>query len=70
MGFTANECIDATARDAAALGFLTQVVSDATAMFDMQGPNGKLLKADRLHKLTMANLNAFYAKVLKTSDLI
>lgn len=70
VGFTANECIDATARDAASLGFSAVVVSDATAMFDMKAPDGKLIKADRLHRLTLANLNAFYAKVLNTSQLL
>lgn len=69
-GFTANECIDATARDSSSLGFSTFVVGDSTAMFDMKAPDGKLLKAERLHRLTMANLNAFYAKVLQTSDVI
>lgn len=69
-GFTANECIDATARDASALGFSTYVIGDATAMFDMKTSDGKLLKADRLHRLTLANLNAFYARVLQTSDLL
>ncbi len=69
-GFTANECIDSTARDASSLGFSTYVIGDATAMFDMKTPDGKLLKADRLHRLTLANLNAFYAKVLQTSDVL
>lgn len=69
-GFTANECIDATARDAAALGFTTHVIGDATAMFDLKTPAGKWIKADRLHRLTLANLNAFYAQVLQTMDLV
>ncbi|MBC7457352.1 MAG: isochorismatase family protein [Bdellovibrionaceae bacterium] len=69
VGFTANECIDATAKDAAALGFTSLVVGDATAMFDMRGPDGKLIKAERLHKLTLANINAYYAKVIQTSDI-
>lgn len=69
-GFTANECIDATARDASALGFSTYVVGDATAMFDMKSADGKLLKAERLHKLTLANIEAFYAKVLNTDLLL
>jgi nicotinamidase-related amidase len=63
-GFTANECIDATARDAAAFGFNTYVVGDATAMFDITDTSGKLLKAERIHKLTLANINAFYARVI------
>jgi nicotinamidase-related amidase len=70
VGYTANECIDATARDSTKLGYTTYVVSDATAMFDLRAPDGKLLKADRLHRLTMANLNAFYAKVIQCSDLL
>lgn len=69
-GFTANDCIDATARDASALGFSTVVVGDATAMFDVKSPDGKWIKADRLQRLTLANINAYYAKVLSTSELI
>jgi nicotinamidase-related amidase len=69
-GFTANECIDATARDASSLGFSTVVIGDATAMFDMKAPDGKLLRADRLHRLTLANLNAFYAKVVDTANVL
>jgi nicotinamidase-related amidase len=70
VGFTANECIDATARDASSLGFTSYVVGDATAMFDVRDPMGKLMKAERIHKLTLANINAFYAKVIQASDLI
>ncbi len=70
VGFTANECIDATAKDAASLGFSSFVVGDATAMFDLRGPDGKLIKAERVHKLTLANINAYYAKVIQTGDLV
>jgi nicotinamidase-related amidase len=69
-GFTANECIDATAKDSSALGFSTYVVGDATAMFDMKSTDGKLLKAERIHKLTLANIEAFYAKIISTRDLV
>jgi nicotinamidase-related amidase len=69
VGFTANECIDATAKDAAHLGFPTYVVGDATAMFDMHTPEGKLIKAERLHKLTLANINALHAPVINTADI-
>jgi nicotinamidase-related amidase len=69
-GFTANECIDATARSACDLGFNTFVVGDATAMFDVTDQNGKLLAAERMHQLILANLNALFAKVLETRQLI
>jgi nicotinamidase-related amidase len=70
VGFTANECIDATARDATALGFTAFVVSDATATFDLRDATGKLFKADRIHKLTLLNINAFSAKVVTTNELL
>lgn len=69
-GFTANECIDATARDGATMGFTEFVVGDATASFDLRDPAGKLVKAERIHKLTLANINAFYAKVVNTADTL
>lgn len=69
-GFTANECIDATARDAAALGMTTRVVGDGTATFDMRDPSGRLVKAERIHKLTLLNIHTFYAKVLSTDDVL
>ena len=70
VGFTASECIDATARDAAALEFETFVVGDATATFDIRDPYGKLVKAERIHKLTLANINALYAKVISTDRVL
>lgn len=70
VGFTANECIDATARDSAAKGFETFVVGDATATFDLRDSSGKLVKADRIHKLTLMNINAFHAKVVSTNDIL
>ena len=69
VGFTAHECIDATARESAALGFTTYVVGNATATFDMRDPLGKLIKAEKVHKLTMTNINAFYAKVIETAEV-
>lgn len=70
VGFTASECIDATARDAAAMDFDTFVVGDGTATFDLRDQSGKLIKADRIHRLTLININAFYAKVINTSDIL
>ncbi|MBY0415572.1 MAG: isochorismatase family protein [Bdellovibrionales bacterium] len=69
VGFTANECIDATAKDASSLGFTSFVVGDATATFDLRDSSGKLVKSERLHRLILANINSFYAKVINTSDI-
>lgn len=70
VGFTANECIDATARDAAAMEFETFVVGDGTATFDLRDQSGKLVKADRIHRLTLLNINAFHAKVINTNEVL
>lgn len=69
-GFTANECIDATARQAGDFGFTTIVVGDATASFDIYGPDGSLHLAERIHRLTLANLHAFFATVMDTAQLL
>ncbi len=70
VGFTANECIDATARDASEKDFSTFVVGDATATFDLIDSSNKLVKAERIQKLTLANINAFYAKVISTFEVL
>lgn len=69
-GFTARDCIDATARQAGDLGFRTIVVSDSSASFDFHGPDGELFQAERIHKLVMANLHALYAEVVTTNEIL
>ena len=69
-GFTAGECIDATARHASDLEIPTFVIGDATATFDLVGPKGKLHKAEKVHRATMANLHAHFADVLDTLSIL
>ena len=69
-GFTANECIDATARQANEFGFSTIVIGDATATFDFLGHDGKIYKADRVHKLILANLHALFSEIMTTETLV
>ena len=69
-GFTANECIDSTARHAVDLGFNTFVVGDATAMFDLVGPDGEILPAAKTQETLLASLHAGFARVLKTDGLL
>lgn len=66
-GFTANECIEATARDAKELGYKTIVIGDATAMFDLTGQDQKLYKAEKIHTLVLTNINVHYARVESTT---
>ncbi len=69
-GFTGSDCIEASARDLVENSFETYVVSDASSSLDILSADGKLHKAERVHALSMANINAYSAKVLKTQDLI
>jgi len=68
-GFTANECVDATAKQARDLGFKTYVVADAVAMFDVVGADGQVFRAGDAHALTLAAQHGA-ARILKTETLL
>lgn len=70
VGVSTNFSVEASARTAAQLGFATTVASDATFTFDLQAINGRTLAADELHLLSLSNLQAEYAKVLATADIL
>lgn len=70
VGFTGNECIDATARGAAEYGFGTTVISDGLASFGVYDFNGEFYNAERVHKLMLLNLSAICAEVLSTQQLM
>lgn len=70
VGFTAGECIDATARNASDLDIRTFVIGDATATFEIVDANGKLVKAEKVHKNTMAHLHAHFADVIHTDSVV
>jgi nicotinamidase-related amidase len=69
-GFTAGECIDATARQGHDLGFKIIIIADATATFDIKGPKGKLHKAEKIHKGTLAVLHSLFAEVVETDVIL
>jgi nicotinamidase-related amidase len=69
-GFCTNFCVDATARSAGDLGFTCYVVSDATATFDLVEANGKRLKAEDLHSITLASLGQEFARITHTQALL
>ncbi len=69
-GFTASECVDATAKQASDLGFKNYVVSDATATFQMPGDLEKKYTSNDIHSFTMARLNKIFAEVVSSKFLI
>lgn len=70
VGFTGNDCIDISARHLAEAGLDVVVVSDATASLDVTGIDGRLHTSDRVHSLTMANIQAQSAQVVQTNVLL
>lgn len=70
VGFTGSDCIEASARDLAENGFATYVIGDAASSLALTDADGKFHRAERVHELSMANINAYSAKVIKTRTLL
>jgi len=70
VGMQTNLCVSTTARMAGNLGFTTYVVSDATATFDNQGPDGKRYASELLHDVALADLHGEFSTVLDTKTVL
>lgn len=69
-GIQTNMCCETTARMAGNLGYETLFVLDATHTFDLEAPDGSVITADELARVTAANLNGEFAEVVTTADLL
>jgi nicotinamidase-related amidase len=69
-GFTTNHCVSTTARMAGNLGFRTFVLSDSTVAFAMRSPRGRMIPAEEMHEVGMAELNSEFATILTTDELL
>ena len=70
VGLTTPHCVSTTARMAGNLGFQTYVVSDATAAFALQGPDGRKYAAEEIHAVSLATLHGEFATVVATDALL
>ncbi|WP_422911300.1 cysteine hydrolase family protein [Pseudomonas sp. MAC6] len=70
VGVASENSVEATARSASCLGFMTQVVADACYTFDKTDYHGHLRSASDVHAMAMANLRDEYADVLETEALL
>ncbi len=69
-GVITNNSVEASARMAGNLGYLTYVVSDATATFDRIDLDGTRRCAEDMHAIALANLHGEYARVVTTAEVL
>jgi nicotinamidase-related amidase len=69
-GIQTNMCCETTARVGANLGFAVRFALDATHTFDLEAPDGSTISADELTRVTDANLDAEFGRVVSTAEAI
>jgi nicotinamidase-related amidase len=69
-GITTNHCCETTARFAGNLGYRTLFALDATHTFDRTGPDGVVVPAEQLARITAVNLHDEFAEVVSTAELV
>ncbi len=69
-GITTNHCCETTARVGGNLGHRVLFALDATHTFDSTGPDGTVVTADELARVTAANLHGEFATVVTTAELL
>ena len=69
-GITTNHCCETTARMAGNLGFDTYFVSDATHTFDRPARDGTVIAAEDVQRMTEANLDGEFARVVSAAELL
>ena len=69
-GIQTNMCCETTARVAGNLGFEMSFALDATCTFDLDDHEGGTLSADELSRVTAANLDPEFGRVMSTAEAI
>lgn len=69
-GITTNHCCETTARVGGNLGYDVLFALDATHTFDRPAPDGEVIDADTLARVTATNLHGEFATVLASRDLL
>jgi nicotinamidase-related amidase len=69
-GIQTNMCCETSARVGANLGFDVAFALDATHTFDLEDPDGGRIGADELARVTRANLDPEFCRVVTTAQAI
>jgi nicotinamidase-related amidase len=69
-GIQTNMCCETTARVGGNLGFAMRFAVDATDTFDLRDRDGRTITADELARVTTANLDPEFGRVLTTNEAI
>jgi nicotinamidase-related amidase len=70
VGGAANYCVESTARMAGNLGFATTVVEDALINFQKTLRDGRVMPAEDVLAMTLANLDGEFARIATTADIL
>jgi len=69
-GVTTNHCCETTARVAGNLGYDVTFAIDATHTFDRMAPDGSVIPAEDISRVTAANLHGEFATVRRTAEIL
>lgn len=69
-GVTTNHCCETTARTAGNLGYDVTFAIDATHTFDRMAPDGSVIPAEDISRVTAANLHGEFATVRRTAEIL
>ncbi|RIW33659.1 cysteine hydrolase [Bacillus salacetis] len=69
-GLSTQHCVSTTTRMSGNFGYLTYLVSDATAAFEAAGQKGERHTAESIHEAELAMLNKEFATIITTDELL